>query len=158
MENHKLQKYALIAEVVAGIAIFVTIAFLAVEMRSNTNAVRAQTFQSLMQQVNDNRMSFVHPPYMLANEKRRQSGWDSLSRAEKQEIRIPVLVNWGIYESAFFANERGLLGEGEWKRFEIAICRRREVHDEMWSPQGFTSMNELLTPVFVDYVQSSCPL
>ena len=157
MDSNKLQKFALVAEVVAGIAIVVTIAFLAFEMRSNTNAVRAQTFQSLMQQINDYRMSLVHPARVLANEKRRQSGWNSLSRVEKQELRIPALVNWGIYESAFFANERGLLGEAEWNRFQIAICRRREHHDDMWSPEGFTSMNELLTSDFVGYIQTSCP-
>ena len=157
MDNDKLRKYALVAEVVAGIAIVVTIAFLAFEMRSNTNAVRAQTFQSLMQQTNEYRMSLVQPSRVLANEKRRQSGWNSLSRIEKQELRIPTLVNWGIYESAFFANERGLLGEAEWKRFQIAICRRREIHDDMWSPEGFTSMNELLTPDFVGYIETSCP-
>ena len=141
----------------AGIAIVVTLAFLAIEMRGNSNAIRAQTFQSLMQQVNDYRMLLVEPGRFEANEKRKQSGWDSLTREEKQRIRIPTLVNWGIYESAYFANERGLLGEAEWQRFEIAICRGRETVEYLWDAEGFTSMDELLTPHFAEYIRESCP-
>ena len=47
MENHRLQHMALIAEVISGIAIVITLAFLAIEMRANTNAIRAQTYRRL---------------------------------------------------------------------------------------------------------------
>jgi hypothetical protein len=44
-----LQKWALVAEVVGALAVVTTLAFVAVETRANTNALQAQTFQSLMQ-------------------------------------------------------------------------------------------------------------
>ena len=158
MKNKQLQKWALVAEVISGIAIVVTLAVLAIEMRGNTNAIRAQTYQTLMQQLNDYRMWLISPEFDAAREKRQDSGWDSLTHKEKQKIRIPALVNWGIYESAYFANERGVLGEPEWRRFEVAICRRFSTNQYHWSPDGFTSMDELLTPQFVDYVVNNCEL
>jgi hypothetical protein len=156
MNKQRLKEFALVAEVVSGVAIVVTLAFLAFEMRGNTNAIRAQTYQTLMQQLNDYRMQLVDEKRIAANEKRRENGWNSLTRDEKQRIRIPAMVIWGIYESAYFANERDVLGEPEWRRFEIAICRGYAGNQHYWNPDGFTSMDELLTPQFVEYVHSSC--
>jgi hypothetical protein len=156
VKKKNLRKLALIAEIISGIAIVVTLAILAIEMRGNTNAIRAQTYQTLMQQVNAYRLELLNPRRVAANEKRREHGWDSLTREEKQEIRIPALVNWGIYESAYFANDRDVLGEPEWGRFEIAICRRYSTNQYLWNPDGFTPMGELLTSQFVDYVVNNC--
>ena len=156
VKKQNLRKLALVAEIISGIAIVVTLAILAIEMRGNTNAVRAQTYQTLMQQVNEYRLVLINPRHVAANEKRREFGWDSLTRVEMQEIRIPALVNWGIYESAYFANQRDVLGEPEWQRFETAICRRYSTNQYLWNPDGFTSMNELLTTQFVHYVVKNC--
>ncbi len=156
MAKLNLNQWALIAEVISGVAIVVTLAFLAMEMHGNTNAIRAQTYQTLMQQLNDYRISLTDPEIAAANEKYRTEGWDSLSTEEKQRVRNPVLVNWGIYESAYFANERNVLGSEEWIRFEIAICRRYSLHQDIWDVEGYTSMNELLTPSFIEYVIESC--
>ena len=158
MTRLNLNQWALIAEVVSGIALIITLAFLAFEMNANTNAIRAQTYQTLMQQLNDFRIFVSDPEIVAANEKLITEGWDSLSAEEKQKVRQPVLINWGIYESAFFAYERNVLGDEEWVRFEVGICRRYRypVHQDVWNAEGVTSMNELLTPKFVEYVIDRC--
>ena len=69
---------------------------------------------------------------------------------------MPSVILWGIYESAYFANERGVLGDPEWERFYVAICRARASAADMWEPDGFTPMVELLTPAFSAYIESSC--
>ncbi len=72
------------------------------------------------------------------------------------------LILWSIYESAYYANERGVLGERDWIRFDGAICRLfggrvlDDQQDDLWEPEGFTPMTELLTPDFVDYIESGC--
>ena len=45
----KLEKWALIAEIVGGVAIVVTLIALIVELRGNTGAIRAQTAQATFQ-------------------------------------------------------------------------------------------------------------
>ena len=71
--------------------------------------------------------------------------------------RTVASIYWGIYESAYYANERGVLGEREWIRFAVGICRRRVALADFWDPGGgITPMSELLTPDFVDYIESNC--
>jgi hypothetical protein len=77
-------------------------------------------------------------------------GEQSLTRAERQMWVLPRQMIWGVYESAYFANERRVLGDREWIRFEDAICRNYGGDDDVsWNP-------DLLTPEFVDYVESAC--
>jgi len=47
----KLERLALVAEIVSGIAIVVTLIVLVIEVRDNTNAVRAETRQSIAERV-----------------------------------------------------------------------------------------------------------
>jgi len=49
LDRKKLQAWALVAEVISGIAVVATLILLAFEMRDNTNASQAQTYQLLMQ-------------------------------------------------------------------------------------------------------------
>ena len=69
---------------------------------------------------------------------------------------------WGVYESAFYARDRGVLGEEEWMRFSSAICRQYGLNNNLWSPaSGVTeatgsSLATNVTPLFRDFVESSC--
>ena len=89
-------------------------------------------------------------------DKADEQGWETLTREEQRVLRMPSVILWGIYESAYFANERGVLGDPEWERFYVAICRARTMAADMWDPEGFTPMVELLTPAFLAYIKSTC--
>ena len=52
MKTIKLQEWALFAEVLGGIAIVITLIFLVLETRANTNAIQVQTYQSLTAELN----------------------------------------------------------------------------------------------------------
>ncbi len=131
-------------------------------MRENTNAVQAQTYQALMQELNVWRAQASNPERLILRQKSIEEGWQNLTRVEQQQIRMPQVARWGIYESAYYANERGVLGEREWIRFDVAICRLfggrvlDDQQDDLWEPEGFTPMTVLLTPDFVDYIESGC--
>ena len=152
------QEWATLAEVVSAIAVVLTLGFLAYEMRANTNAIHEQTYQALTEQLNDYRTLLIDPDTSKADAKLVQSGWDSLTYEEKRRIRLPYLNLFGVYESAYFANERHAIGQREWERFEIGICRNylRMVSEQIWEPEGSTSMNQILTPDFADYIRNTC--
>jgi hypothetical protein len=154
-----LQKWALFAEVASAIAVVITLGFVAVEMRGNTNAIQAQTYQELMQQINDYRVILLdHPERHGLRARMETEGWQALTRAEQQRLRLPTQILWAVYETAYYSNERGILGEREWSRFEEGICRNRRAQDPLWDPPGpqSTSMDNLLTPEFVSYVEATC--
>ena len=151
-----LEKWALIAEIIGGAAIVVTLVFLTFQMRSNTNAIQAQTYHGLMQDLNDYRQVVSDRERIEISQKYQTGGWDSLTRIEKLTLRNTSNMRWGIYEAAFYANERGVLGTQEWSRFELAVCRALVEEGDLWDPGDVTPMTDLLTPEFVQFVDRTC--
>ena len=156
MKNEQIRKWALGAEITSAIAVVMTIGFLAFQMMENTNALQAQMFQELMRDTNEWRARVSGPEAVEMRYKWTTEGFESLTRNEQLQVRMNDLVLWGIYESAYFANERGILGGNEWTRFESAICRNRERQAEFWNFEGTTSFSELLTTQFVEYIENTC--
>ena len=58
----KLEKWALIAEVVGGVAIVVSLVVLIFEVRGNTEAVSAATFQNVSDSISANGMEIAADP------------------------------------------------------------------------------------------------
>jgi len=142
---------------VSAVAVVITIGFLAFQIMNNTNATQAQTYQLLMQEMNAYRAIFTEPGMAAIVVRSRQQGWDDLDPIEQQQLYATWTIRWGFYESAYYANKRGVLGEAEWQRFVRAYCRaRRRGLPVPWNPKGFTPVTELLTPEFVDFVQATC--
>ena len=149
-----LKDWSSIAEIVASIAVVVSVFFIVVELRSNTNAIQAQTYQDLTTQLNAWRVRTFEYPDL------RGLDFRNADLGEKRRWRQHRLMLWAIYESAYFAQMRGILGAEEWLRFETAVCRGYAVDSFIWNwsePEWTpTSMDELLTPSFVGYVEGSC--
>ena len=156
MKNEILRKWALGAEVVSAVAVVVTVGFLAFQIMKNTSATQAQTYQLLMQEMNEYRRLFTEPGMAEISSKRSAQGWDALELVEKRQWYASQTIRWGMYESAYFANKRGVLGEPEWRRFERAFCRGHQVSAHLWNTDEFTPVTELLTPEFVDFVEATC--
>lgn len=157
MDKEKLKVWALAAEVISGIAVVVTLVFLVFGMRSNTSATQAQTYQLLMQELNAYRTLFAEPGMAAIVVKFEQQGWDALEPVEQRQLYATATIRWGFYESAYYANKRGVLGESEWQRFVRAYCRaRRRGLPVPWNPKGLIPVTELLTPEFVEFVQATC--
>ena len=158
MKNKQLQKWARGAEIISAVAIVVTLGFLAYETRGNTNAIQAQTYQELMRDLNARRLAVAGPEYSAIDEKWRKDGLESLTYAETRQFRIFAGYLWGIYESAYFANERGILGPSEWARFQTAMCSRLQRDREFWrsASKNIRPISEVLSAEFSDYVDKTC--
>jgi hypothetical protein len=159
MNTDGLKKWTLTAELISAVAVIITLIFLVVGMKENTNALQAQTFQELMRDVNNWRSSIRELESTQLMSKWRVDGIDGVSKEELDVLRIVYLELWGIYEAAFFANERGVLGADEWSRFEKVICRERQTYSNVfWGSgyEGLFSFAEILTPLFVEYVEVQC--
>ena len=72
-----------------------TLGFLAFQMRGNTNAVQAQTYQALMRKLNDYRTLLADPERIMLGEKRREEGWQNLKSLKQRQIRVPSMIRWG---------------------------------------------------------------
>ena len=159
MNKDQLKKWTLIAEVASATAVIITLVFVVIGMKENTNAIQAQTFQELMRDVNNWRLSIRDVESDQTMSMLRLEGFDSLPKSEQDLVRMIYLELWGIYEAAFFANERGVLGADEWSRFEKVICiERRGQLEDVWDQrhEELLSFKEILTPLFGEYVEENC--
>lgn len=156
----KLSEWASIAEIAASIAVVVTLLLVVASMRENTNAIQANTYQNFMRDLNDWRAS-VRMTGGPLTVRQVTEAIESGSTDAFAEIQLVFLQLWGIYEAAFFANERGVLGANEWARFERMICFERNSADTVrfWDERLEDTMlplSEVLTPTFAEYVDDLC--
>ena len=158
--NQKLSYWASIAEIAASIAVVITLLLVVASMRANTNALQANTYHELMRDVNSYRASARDSGLSMTEEGIAEifaTGQpDQLQRFGYLTIQL-----WGIYEAAFFARERGILGDNEWIRFERMICLERAdgVKYGYWNSERFglnVPLKDTLTPHFAAYVDDLC--
>jgi hypothetical protein len=149
----KLSDWASVAEILSGIAVFVTLVFLLFGIRDNTEATRAATFAGTIDSLNEWR-------YWLASDDELREVWriytegryDELSPEQQYQISWAQGIIWFIYEKTYFADQYGQLGDLEWERTAQSVCRTYERMRE-------TDLLDVIptsTSEFIEYVNDSC--
>jgi hypothetical protein len=102
MKKLNLSEMALAAEILGGVAVVVTLVFLVLATRENTNAIQAQTYQALTSELNAIRLAYstsdVPDSYVILS----TEGIQALSDAARARVQFVAEAKWGVYESAFF--------------------------------------------------------
>jgi hypothetical protein len=152
-----LARFAQLAEILASLAVLVTLIFLVAEVRQNTETTRATSYDRSMEALNQWRLSVAADPDLSRMYEAHTRGEDGDLPVESG-FRLQLVINtvWGIYENAYYVNQRGLLGASEWSRFERQICAQydRNRVSNRWG--GTFGSRTLLTEQFVTFVEGSC--
>ena len=119
----KLSDWADIAQIVSGIAVVITLVFVIFEIRENTAITRASVFERSAdrlielrnQTLNDPEIAQLFQAYVEGNT-------EGITGVDAIRLRQFVLNMFQTYEQAYFAEQHGLLGPAEWRRFERQIC------------------------------------
>ena len=160
MERERLQKLALAAEVISAAVVVVSIAFLVMETRNNTNAIHVQTHLALTEALNQWREQLNDDEYISAREAAETDGVDSLSYAQQSKYMSRHLSLWSIYESAFFAYRNGALDNNGWDRFSNNVCRNYDTAVRVGSLVNDNLMagglKGVLTADFRNYIERQC--
>jgi len=121
--KEKLQEYALIAEIVSAIAIVGSLIFVGLEIRQNTNAVFATSYDQLLADQMDLRLRVADSPEMLRGYSIFRE--EEVNDGAALENEVGAYVNgalYQLYERAYFARNYGRLGDEEWNRYRRWIC------------------------------------
>lgn len=161
MNKEKLQVGAMIAEVIGGFAIVISLIFLILKTQDNTTAIKAQTYQALTDEMNQTRRQYAEPGNADLIMKGRFEGYDDFSPSETFRLMNLILTKWAVYESSYFSRIKGVLDEEEWTRFEKSMCRESVQDKVMWSSVGnkqifSTGVSDYLTDEFVVFVEVKC--
>ncbi len=142
----KLEKYALIAEIVGALAIVVTLIFLIVEVRGNTDAIRAQTAQATFE---TSVQSFYYPEGNVALSKAEEVGLAGLTDEERAhaEALMAALIN--AYNNHYYQYRHGNLDAVIHEAYRARLRRlmSNQMYRDLWR-----GGRELYTEPFRVYV------
>ena len=151
--NRKLSNLASIAEIVSGIAVVITLIFLILGIRENTEITRAAAFDRNISSVNEILVPVIldeefSPLFQSYLEGRTQE----LSSTEWFRVREIIRSLFRSYESAYHANQYGNIGVTEWTRVLAQLCFHRGLLGAQWQ-----EIPAVLTEEFANFVETSCP-
>ena len=152
--NQKLSDWANLAQIVSGVAVVITLVFLILGIRDNTDVTRAAMYQQSTVSLTEFRRDILRDPEIarlydafLSNQ---AENIDGLDRVRLNQL---VLNIFQISENAFFVRRRGLLGDAEWSRFENSICGNYAL---VRSAKMTQALQRVMTEDFMEYIDSSC--
>jgi len=120
--KEKLQEYALIAEIIGGIAIVFSLVFVGLEMRRSTNAEYAASLDRIMSDYFEWKMA------LATDENFRNAMVEGVNgvfgyTASNQGWEAYV----SIHERVYFSYIRGALGESEFQKYKFNFCLSNEL-------------------------------
>lgn len=154
MSAERLQKWALIAEIVGGLAVIITLVFLIFEIRENSAVIRSSSYGQYTELLNDWRLEGSSNPEIARLWRIYADGnLNSLNEVESQQLQFFATSLWGIYEASYFAYEYGVLGVSEWDRLKTVACSQYRVAQ----PHDFWQrLKRFITPEFAAYIETDC--
>jgi hypothetical protein len=146
MSKLKLSDWASVAEIVAAVAVAVSLVFVGLELQRNTTASESATREAINQKDIAFLSLFVDPTVLAVANAKAQNG-EPLSALEESQLVAAEYVNFIIFEHSYYQHRKGVLGAEEWARHENIIrliWRDWPYAHTMWSQYG-----ETFSPDFV---------
>lgn len=122
--NQKLSDWANIAEIVSAVAIVVSLIFVGMEIRRNTEAEYLSSYDRLLADTANFRMT-------LATNRETLEAFTAFREGIDSESTDPIFRLMGLHaatvsvqimERAYFARMYGRLGDAEWGRYQTIMC------------------------------------
>lgn len=147
----KLEKWALLAEIIGGLAVVVTLIILIFEIRGNTEEVRAATQANIAERTQALPVALMTNP-QWADVYRRWNSGEELTPTERTQVFGHLVIVLKLAEESYFAYRDGRLEEEIWwSRASLALD---SMNDEgtrtLWRTQLSPSGN--FAQGFVDWV------
>jgi hypothetical protein len=150
----QLARFKETGEAISIVVVIVTLLFLILEVRENTAAIRTESYGEAINRLNDWRLQLASEKELAKMFAEFNAGeLRDLDQTERQQFSFIIGSLWSIYETAYFANGYGTLGDSEWSRFEQMMCHQ---YDLAVSQSGWDKLGMLLSPEFVQYTEVQC--
>ena len=125
---------------VANLGVLLGLIVLVLELQQNTNLSKSDAYRETIQEIADWRETFASNPALNnCYEKYQEGGYDSVRNTECRSIGWMINNIFGIYETAYFDNQYGFIGEAEWSRLVGAACGHYSTAIEKGPNVGFIS-------------------
>jgi len=123
-----------VAELIGAIGVMASLAYLAVQVRSNTRSVQAATYQGLAQSVNDHNRDLFTNPETASFLERALTTDDPFDPVEQRRWRAYCSATIRHFDNVFHQHEMGSLRDSEFRSL-ISVARfhlRSERFRQTW--------------------------
>ena len=117
-----LKKTALLAEIIGGAGIVVSILYLALEVSENTKNTQISNHIALIEQNSEFRYLRLANPELVEIALKGSSNLPGMSEVDRSRFHVYALQAFDIWETAFLMNESDVLPGGTWKVWDSAWC------------------------------------
>jgi len=159
MENNKLQNWALIAEIVGGIAVVLSLIFVGLEVRQsasetalNTQSIRASAYQDLVQQLSDINSLLIENPELSRVRRIAIDGGDLESTSDIDLFNSFARLIVRHSDMAFYQYSNGLVEEDRFR--SMAGPLGAEVFSNKYGLRIWDSISGGLSSEFVEYANA----
>jgi hypothetical protein len=150
MNNDKWARISVLSELIGAVAVVLSLVYVAIEIRENTQAVQSATYQDLVANSDDFLLTLAQDSALTAIWLRGDENPSSLSDTEAQRYWWIVRTFWRNMEVAFRQHQVGMLGDPEYELYVSLTCTPK--------PPGrrltWQSHSPTLSPDFVSFVES----
>ena len=158
----KLERWALIAEIVGGVAIVLSLIFVGLQVRQsaeqtalNTDAIRADAIQSLVGQISLQHTLMLENPQLAELRTRIFRGGDFNNDAERDQLQNFFQLSFRQGELAYRLYELGIINEAD--LLSLGSFPRVFSNTSFGRPiwEGYS---RILTPGYVEFVNAAGPV
>lgn len=138
-----LEQFASIGEIVSGVAVIISLVYLAIQIRTNTDAERSSTYQSIVSDFGAMNNTMASTPELSHMFVQAMEDYHQLSSDQKARISQIFFQCFRYFENMFYQHRKGYLDEEVWigwKRLMLTYYsrpgfqtwweHRREVYSE----------------------------
>ena len=151
MAKYGLSDWANVAEIAAATGVVISLIYVGLELRSNTEATQAATREA----INQKDMQFLSlrlDSSLLARAHAKRLKGEELSFLEESQLIQEDYVNFVSFEHTFRQYQNGVITQDEWLRHENIVriqIQRYEYSKLMWQ-----NHHDTFTPEFQELVKS----
>ena len=155
--KEKLQEYALLAEIIGGFAVLVTLIILVLSVRENTELIRVSMYADHIQRVNEMDLFSISTPQLASfHNQVVQGDLEELNPVQYSQAMTLYVISLRRNETAYFMWQAGFLGEQEWGRISKAACKNFTIINNRPTIRGSDDLLDILTEDYRNFLLTEC--
>ena len=144
----------MIVEVGSAAAVLLGLVFVGLELRQNTEAVEAATFQSLTDASSDYLLTIAADPELSRISVLASGTPELLSDEDRARLFMLDRSYWVRMQNVYSQWQRGTLSNEDWKLYRRVICDSGAgFNSDISTRVNFAEHRPILTPDFSEYVE-----
>ena len=117
-----LQSLANLSEIVSGVAVVITLIYLALQIRQSTRAVQTENYARTLDRISTMQSSLSQNSDIALLQSRGMADTSKLTTLEKTQFSWSMLEVFGAYEFMFHASETNDIPAEVWQRWSLVIA------------------------------------